>query len=143
MLFAYEFINGRESPARVIEFVTTIKDLINTELQLCGYTKTIRDLEEFCHMHSDKHKPHVEHQEEAEFESRYPYHKIKGEVCSKREMTRSFYRRGFTMIAAYNKVSLIIENFPRHENHEIYMQSLNLGWQIGKVIRILYQFEQE
>ena len=52
MMFIYNFINSKESPGKVISFVKSITQLINTELEYCGYTTTLLAMQEFCHHHS-------------------------------------------------------------------------------------------
>lgn len=41
MLFIYNFVNQKEPASKVFEFVPTVVDFINTELEQCGYTETI------------------------------------------------------------------------------------------------------
>lgn len=44
MVFVYEFINGRQSPYKVLQFVQDIKYLIQFESKQCGYTDTIEKM---------------------------------------------------------------------------------------------------
>lgn len=114
MLFIYDFINQRESPIKVFEFVPTVVELINTELEMCGYTETLLKMQKFC---------------------------SEDEKCTKRLVTKNFYLRGFNMIGAYRRVTETLAYFDTSSDHEVYLQCVKLGWELGKVLRILFEFK--
>jgi len=81
-------------------------------------------MEEFCHSHELSF-------DEAERQNR----------CSYRMVIKNFYNRIFNYIAAYQRVAETLSYFEWIDPNEVYLQSLKVGWEAGKAIRILFEFE--
>ena len=45
------------------------------------------------------------------------------------------------MIAAYQRVYKTIAKFTTSDSHDVYLEMLSIGWEVGKVIRIIFEFE--
>lgn len=56
-------------------------------------------------------------------------------------MTRNFYTRIFNMIGSYERVTKVIDEFDSSDNHEVYLQMMEVGIECGTVMRVLYGFD--
>lgn len=56
-------------------------------------------------------------------------------------MTRNFYTRIFNMIGSYERVMKVIGEFDSSDNHEVYLQMMEVGIECGTVMRLLYGFD--
>ena len=48
LLFVVNFMDGNESIMQVVRFVTTFARILNDNLNYCGYSEAIKDVEAFC-----------------------------------------------------------------------------------------------
>ena len=85
----------------------------------CGYTKSIRDLQEFCHAHEATDGP-----------SR----------CTPQVLVRNFYQRAFNFYGFYNRITKKYFEFNTEDSHDVYLDSLYIGRELGNAIRILFSF---
>ena len=45
------------------------------------------------------------------------------------------------MIGTYLRIAETISEFTIDDNHEIFLEMLSIGWEVGKVLRYLFEFD--
>lgn len=56
-------------------------------------------------------------------------------------MTRNFYQRFFNFIGHYNRIMKKYAVFDTHDNHDVYLDSLYIGREMGEAVRTLYSYD--
>lgn len=54
---------------------------------------------------------------------------------------RNFYQRIFNFIGFYERISMKVINFNTENSHDVYLDSLYIGRELGKALRIVFSFE--
>ena len=54
-----------------------------------------------------------------------------------RQMVRAFYTRIFNVIGSYQRVMMTLNRFDFSDEHEIFLQAVSIGWEVGKIFRII------
>ena len=128
-------------------FAVDGKNIILNEANNCRYTSTISMLQNFCQSHDYEEDPSEYHfhppEEDPEFSAEW--NRQKQMRCTQSKMIENFYMRFFNFYGAYNRVTsywryLKNEDVKKNTN-DVYLTMVAIGRDIGKSLRILFDFE--
>ena len=97
------------------KFIVTFAKIFNDNFQYCGYVQLAKDLEDFC----DK----VD--------------------CGKQQILKNASGRAFNFIADINGIIAGIQKFEFQNPDDIYLQTMDLGMNVGKIVRTLIDFDMD
>ena len=130
--FLAEFAQKKRSIWDVYEFTKTSTDMIMEEFDNCNWTSTIDLLQAYCYENSDD--TGIETQE---FTADWRSAKTR---CSQSKMIENFYMRFFNFQGSYKRVMDVVRSWDTDNRNDVYLQSMAIGRECGKMTRILYDF---
>ena len=93
--FGYEFMSRMRPISDVLKFTTRTVGVINTSMDDCGYTGSVKMLQDFCRKHYTPAELRLITEAEEEGD------KPEKPRCSQSTLIRNFYTRIFSHIASY------------------------------------------
>lgn len=113
--FLVNFLKGKESLVKVVQFVTTTQSLINDNMLYCGYQEAVRDIEEFCKA---------------------------TESCSPGQLAQNLTSRFFALLGeVQHLIVTIAEEFPPSSKEDMYLQSFSVGTTAGHLVRTTFNYQ--
>ena len=103
--FAYDFMTRKRPITDVVKFTTRLVGVINTSMDTCGYTGSVKMLQDFCRRH---YTPSIMKELSDTEED-----KVEKPRCSQTTLVRNFYTRIFNHIAAYSRVATLLDELNR------------------------------
>ena len=99
LMFCYRFMTRQRPVTDVVKFTNKMVGAINTSMDTCGYTGSIKMLQDFCRQHYTPSAMLVDvtlgEEESAISKAR----------CSESTLIRNFYTRIFSHMASYQRVA--------------------------------------
>ena len=135
MQFAYLFMTRQRPITDVIKFTQKMVGVINTSCDDCGYTNSIKMLQDFCRKH---YTPGGMLLSENEDENK--------QRCSQSTLIRNFYTRIFNFMSSYMRITELIgelttQTWLNVDGPTIYLTLLGIGREVGNNLRILFEFQ--
>ena len=109
------FIKGEQPPYKIVSFVVTFAKMFNDNMSFCGYQQMITDLDAFCY---------------------------DGTKCNNKQLIRNMSGRTFQFVGDANAIVATLQRFPPIEEEEMLLDSLDLGINVGKIIRNVYNYDK-
>merc|ERR1719188_167872 len=125
------------------------KDIILNQADNCHYTSTISLLQDFCQSHdyqeeTDDHPGFNTHDyNEADPDWSADWNREKKLRCSQSKMIENFYMRLFNFYGSYFRVTNYWKDMKadkKKNNNDVYLTMIAIGREIGKDMRILFDF---
>eukprot|EP00347_Sterkiella_histriomuscorum_P011540 403372065 len=111
--FIIDFTEGKEPIWKVAKFVVTIAKTFNDNLSYCGYEKLVEDLKKFCSVDG---------------------------TCDPDKLMKNVTDKLFQFVGDANGIVAAIQQFPPQDKDDMFLDSLELGTNLGKIVRGLYNF---
>ena len=113
--FLVDFVEGNQPIYKVVSFVTTFAKVFNDNNENCGYQKFALDMKEFC----------------AKDEER----------CTLPVLSKHLTDKMFSLIGEINGIIAAVQSFPPEDKDDMYLDALEIGLDLGKVIRDVYDYK--
>ena len=133
MQFAYMFMSRQRPITDVVKFTQKMVGIINSSMDDCGYTNSIKMLQDFCRKHYTPAGMMLTENSDDKLR------------CGQSTLIRNFYTRIFNFLSSYMRIDallaeLMAQTFLDVDGPTIYLTMLGIGREIGNDLRILFEF---
>ena len=140
--FGYLFMTRQRPITDVVKFTTKTVGIINSSMENCGYTGSVKMLQDFCRYHYTPQSMLILEREEDDDEDGKKQPKAR---CSESTLIRNFYTRIFNHMYSYFTIAelwgeLWYEVALRLDGPTIYLSCLGIGREVGKMVRTIFEF---